>query len=112
MIIFLLVGCNKEPGKGGRSKIEGTVVHHSTPIPNAEVYISYGVTEFPGSDVTVYDDQTSSNASGDYSFEELHKGNYFLYARGYDDGINDSVFGGIPVEIIKKTLEVDVPITE
>lgn len=110
----VLAACHKE-GTGGKATITGHVQHHTTPIPSAIVYIKYGEKEFPGSDVSGYDDNTlASSGDGHYEFEELRKGDYYIYGVGYDSTISETVRGGIPVKIKKKTetVEINVPVTE
>ena len=89
--------------------------HHEVHIPSAEVYIKYDATEFPGINLSVYDNQTTaSDDGGHFEFEGMEKGNYYLYAKGYDISISEEVSGGTPVEIKSKKQEVEmnVPVTE
>lgn len=111
--IFTITSCKKE-GTGGSAIITGYSRHHAKAIPNAMVYIKYGVMESPGTDPANYDANTTSDGSGKYEFKELNKGNYYLYGIGYDSAISNIVTGGIPVTIKKKgeTVQSDVPITE
>ena len=104
--------CHKA-GTGGKSSVNGTVYHHSKPIPGAIVYIKYGATEFPGADVSVYDNHITADANAHYEFTGLRKGNYFLYGVGYDNAIFASVTGGIGIQLKNnQTLNTDVPVTE
>jgi len=109
IFVLLAASCNES----GQATISGQVKHHSDSIPNAVVYIKFN-SEFPGTDVNFYDESVPCDAQGNYSFYEVPKGTHYLYGAGWDAGISDSVFGGIPVLIDKKKLnkEVDVPITE
>lgn len=95
--------------------ITGHVQHHEQPIPSAMVYIKYGVTEFPGVDPSAYDDSTIANPSnGQYLFENLSRGSYYIYAKGFDRTVIDSVAGGVSIEISKhdEIVEINVPVTE
>lgn len=83
-IIALLTGCKKPAGEGGNSSIKGTVWVHDydknlTTLQyqyagvDVEVYIIYG------DDVTS-GDKVNTNASGEFEFNYLRKGNYKVYA--------------------------------
>ena len=112
VIVVTFLACKKE-GPGGKATVRGAVIHHSTKIPGAIVYIKYGETEFPGEDITKYDAYTTADHNANYEFKELQKGDYYLYGVGYDNNIFDSVYGGIPIKL-KRTeiLDTDVPVTE
>lgn len=104
--------CRKE-GTGGKSSVNGNVYHHSTPIPNAIVYIKYGATEFPGIDVTVYDSYVTADANAHFEFKDLRKGDYFLYGVGYDNNIFENVKGGVGIKLkYNKALTTNIPVTE
>ena len=72
LVIFALsfFGCKKNQ-LGGKSDIKGKVMHHDLAIPNARVYIKYNATEFPGADVSVYDDKVTADANAHYEFKGL-----------------------------------------
>lgn len=117
IIAFAFTSCSK-PGLGGEATIAAFPKHHDTPIPNTTIYIKYDAKEFPGTDVSVYDDAqvAEPHAGGDphAHFEGLKKGDYYLYGVGFDSSINQIVTGGIPVEITEKAgeIEIVVPVTE
>ncbi len=89
MLVFafpmLFVACNKGPGEGGTSTIQGYVklVHHPdddytlTPDTMAaaktDVFIVYGEEAYFGNDV-------ETNAEGMYQFEYLRPGDYTVFA--------------------------------
>lgn len=111
---MLFASCKKE-GTGGESEIEATVRHHNEIIPGATIYIKYGAKEFPGTDLSKYDDSkvTGKIDHPHTHFGELHKGDYYLYAIGYDSAIAMPVTGGIHVSLGKHDHKaVDVPATE
>jgi len=124
LIGLTFTNCTKEeeeiviqetPGIGGTSIITGHVKHHDVHIPNATVYIKYGATELPGTDSSDFDDYTvASTGDGHYEFEELKKGNYYLYSTGYDSTISEIVKGGVPTRINSEpeTVEIDIPVAE
>jgi hypothetical protein len=108
----IAVSCKKE-GLGGKSSVSGTVKHHTLAIPHSVVYIKYGATEFPGTNVGIYDASATTDASAHYGFSGLQKGDYYLYAVGFDSTISQSVSGGIGVKLKKsEAKESDVPVTE
>ena len=105
----------EEAGVGGNAWINGHVMHHDDAIVNAIVYIKYGATELPGIDPSLYDDHDTSSASdAHYNFNDLKKGNYYLFATGYDSSCACDVFGGTPTKIVSdmETVEINVPVTE
>ncbi len=112
VVVITFFSCHKE-GTGGKSSVSGTVKHHSAPIPNCRVYIKYGATEFPGTDVSKYDASVTADAAAHYEFKDLEPGDYFLYGVGYDPTGPYDVTGGIHVKLKRnKALASDVPVTE
>lgn len=114
-LLLFLYSCKKE-GPGGDSSISFFVKHHNEIIPGATVYIKYGAKEFPGADLSKYDDFITTDYAGHHKgrshFDGLRKGDYFLYAVGYDSTM--AVAGGIPVKIKTngETVEATVQVTE
>lgn len=84
LCVLTLFSCKKPAGEGGNSSIKGTVwVHDYDKNMNVLQY------QYSGVDVEVYiiygDDVTSgdkvnTNASGEFEFKYLRKGNYKVYA--------------------------------
>lgn len=112
MLIIFVSSCKKE-GTGGKSSISGRVMHHAAAIPSASVYIKYGAIDFPGKDVSSYDAQVVADAQGSYKFNDLRKGDYYLYAVGYDSAFVDDVLGGVAVKLRKNEDKLmDVPVQE
>lgn len=113
LILALIMACGKE-GPGGKAAIKGKVKHHSSLIPGAVIYIKYGATESPGTDITYYDASVNANANAEYEFQDLKSGDYYLFGVGFDSLGPYPVYGGIPVKIKSKTetVEIDVPVTE
>jgi hypothetical protein len=106
--------CHKE-GTGGHSSVSGNVKHHTKLIPNAIVYIKYGATEFPGTDVSKYDDHITSDTNAHYEFKDLRKGDYYLYGVGWDGSgaTGFPVTGGVGIKLKYNKASVnDVPVTE
>ena len=109
-----LLACRKE-GVGGDATITGQVIKKdSMLIPNATVYIKYGAKDFPGFDVSQYDNQVGTGDDAEYLFEKLHKGDYYLLARGIDTANLKNVVGGARVKIASKTafIEIDISVTD
>ncbi|MCX6296169.1 MAG: carboxypeptidase-like regulatory domain-containing protein [Bacteroidetes bacterium] len=112
LIAMTITSCKKE-GTGGKSSVSGSVKHHSRLIPNAIVYIKYGATEFPGTDISKYDDHVTSDADAHYEFKDLRKGDYYLYGAGYDTYGLFNVTGGVGIKLkYNKSITIDVPVTE
>jgi hypothetical protein len=112
--ITLFAACKKNE-LGGKSTIKGTVAHHDKLIANATVYIKFNTQDSPGSDLSKYDAHVKADASGNYEFTSVYKGEYYLYAVGEDFAVPPpyQVFGGIPVKTKRnETLTINVPVTE
>ncbi len=112
LVIIASTSCHKE-GSGGKSNVSGNVKHHTKLIPNTVVYIKYGATEFPGTDLSLYDDKTTADVNAHYEFKNLRMGNYYLYGIGNDPAYAYPVSGGIGVKLsYNKTSTIDIPVTE
>ena len=112
--ILATTSCHKE-GTGGKSSVSGNVKHHTKLIPNAIVYIKYGATEFPGTDVSNYDASITSDTNAHYEFKDLRKGDYYLYGVGWDPsgGAGFSVTGGVGIKLKYNNASTnDIPVTE
>jgi hypothetical protein len=117
-IFTLGISSCKKNGTGGESEISVWVKHHETLIPGATVYVKYGAMEFPGTDLSKYDVSKvcgiSGHGAGHTHFKELLRGNYYLYAVGYDSTISKAVTGGLYVKVKKNDdhIETDVAVKE
>lgn len=110
--VLFFSACHKE-GTGGKSSVSGSVKHHDKLIPNSVVYIKYGSTEFPGTDVSKYDASFPTGADAHYEFKDLRKGDYYLYGFGYDNAIMGTVSGGVGIKLkYNKAIVTDIPVTE
>lgn len=114
IFLFLFSFCKKN-GTGGKATIKATVSHHEKIIPGATVYIKYGAKEFPGSNPSSYDANYSA-PDGTCEIKDLLRGDYYLYAVGFDSSIGELVKGGVPVKIKSRdkrdTQDVTVAVTE
>lgn len=106
-----MLSCNK-PGAGGKAKLNIHVIHEATGtvVPGAVVYIKYGASEFPGADPSYYDDKRTADNSGICEFEDLRRGNYYLYAEGIYPATSKVTSGGIAFDIRNKIGERDLVI--
>ena len=115
--IFLIIcalsffGCKKNQ-LGGKSDIKGKVTHHDVAIPNARVYIKFNATEFPGTDVSVYDTFIDADHNGNFEIKKIYHGQYYFYGVGMDGLI--TVKGGVAlkVKMLKEVTGFVVPVTE
>lgn len=111
--VVVFFSCKKNQ-TGGKASVEGVVSHHGKPIPDAYVYVKFNATEFPGEDYTNYDTYVKADGSGRYKIS-FYKGNYYIYARGYDMDIPAPyiVHGGLTVSLRNhESLKVDIAVTE
>jgi hypothetical protein len=100
-----------QAGKGGKARLLVTPQHHGVNIDSCMVYIRYKSSDAPGDGR--YDDSARCapvNGKPVATFSELRKGNYYLYGRGWDPQISETVEGGIPYTIPDET-EASYPLT-
>ena len=112
--LLFFLSCGKDAGPGGDGVIQGYCKHHSRIIPNDTVYIKYGSKDLPGVNPADYDTHVYADTNGFFKFTGLNKGNYYLYAFGYDTAIALSVVGGIPTKLESNTeiKNITIPVTE
>ena len=112
--LILFLGCKKNQ-LGGKSTISGVVMHHEKIIANATVFIKFNAKDLPGVDTTLFDTKVKADAAGNYVIK-CYKGNYFLYAYGYDTQVtsnNGRVTGGSGVNIRNnEKVTIDLGVTE
>ena len=107
VLLVSISSCKKEPGFEGKKEIFGTITAAGAAVEGAIVYIAFDT------DVATetYNSSTVTDASGNYRFSALAKGNYFIDAEyTTNNGINFYTDGSI-VEIGKKKGEVQVDLT-
>jgi hypothetical protein len=76
MLLTMVVSCKKDPGFEGKSKIYGTVTYPEGSASYAIVQIKFDATSATES----FDYTAASDAAGNYSFNQLSKGDYFIDA--------------------------------
>ncbi len=113
LLTVSILSCKKNQ-TGGKSKVSGTVRHHSKIIPDAIIYIKYKSQEFPGTDVSVYDTKVTADSEGRFEIN-FYKGQYYLFAVGKDYGIPApyNVIGGLGINLrTNENKELDLYVTE
>ena len=113
IVVFSMTTCKTE-GPGGKATIRSVVKHDTILIPVAIVYIKYGAEKSPGTDPSDYDDSRMADSLAKVEFNGLQKGDYFLYAVGYDSAVssvNPNVFGSITLRIRKRSETIGFDIT-
>src|SRR4051812_48530064 len=113
LLSLSFVSCKKNE-LGGKAEIKGQVKHHTKVIANAIIYIKFNAKEFPGTDVSVYNDKVTADANGNYTIK-CYKGDYYLYAVGTDLDVPPPsiVKGGAPISIRnKEVVEAELAVTE
>lgn len=100
-------------GKGGAATLRITPQHHGKNIDSCTIFIKYNTLDMPAGG---YDDSArcvliSGNPVA--TFSGLKKGKYYLYGRGYDTSIFQTVDGGAPYTISNEaTISINLPVTE
>ncbi len=124
IICVLFFACQKEkPLKdgdvvAGKSTLTAFVKHHGWGIGNAQVFIAKNSSSvFPGNNPQLYYENKTADSNGVILFDKLSKGNYWLYAKGFDTAIADSVQGYTSFYVNTepgkiKEYETDLPVSE
>lgn len=116
---LILTGCNRSDdsgdggaGKGGNATLRVTPRHHGLAIDSCTIYIKYNSSELSATfDDSVQCVQIDGKPVG--TFSGLKKGNYYIYGKGWDPYIIQSVAGGIPYTITEEQAwDIAVPVTE
>jgi hypothetical protein len=98
--VAFICSCVKA-GLGGNGTISGICCHHRIAIPFDSVAIKYNAVNLPGITPSDYDNMIIADSTGHFIFKGLKKGNYYLYAWGFDTSKqwNTTVTAGIPVKL-------------
>lgn len=88
-------------GKGGNATLQVKPTHGSgETVQNSVIYVKYNTLDMPANGV--YDDSVVCNTVDGAPmgvFVNLHRGNYYLYGKGFNPDHNDAVKGGVPFHI-------------
>jgi hypothetical protein len=114
LLLSLATSCTREndvvepdpapvAGKTGKVTLNLTPRHHGANISTATLYIRYNALEYPKAD-NVFDDSAVVEIKNNVpvaSFDSLSRGNYFIYAKGFDPSpkVNMEVVGSAPFTI-------------
>ncbi len=85
-LVLLFPACKKEAGIGGKKTITGTVTYKNgaagafETANAATVHIEYGTTTYN----SAYDQSVAADSDGNYHFDGLRKGDYFISAEFTD----------------------------
>ena len=117
VVLLCSFSCKKKPsaGLGGNASLKINAYHHSQPIDSCTVYIKFNTSEAPDDDVYDLQQAVTKDSSGNSFtiFSGLKKGDYYIFAKGWDPNIAAAVKGGIPYTIKEEeTLSITVPVTE
>jgi hypothetical protein len=118
LLALMMNGCKPEDngpvgGKGGNASLHVRTAHHTRTISDLTVYIKYNAQSKPSD----FDDSAkiiSTPTDTFATFTGLKTGKYYLYGRGYDHLLSDSlVVGGVPITINEEKLfDVSCPVSE
>lgn len=110
--VFGMGACKKRPsaGLGGQASLNISLKHHGLLIDTGKIFIKFNSLDAP----TEYDlNQDVDATDGITTIAGLKKGDYYLYANGWDPSILSKVEGGIPFSITEETnYAVLIPVTE
>jgi hypothetical protein len=97
-LAFTLEGCKKTKDVNGVALI--TVLYNGKYISNTTVYVKKGTLQNPNIALSSYDQNNTTNSSGQVYFEDLPEDKYFFYVK---TKINyDSVSGGVSTTVLAK----------
>ncbi len=117
LTVCSIISCNRKEneeiaGKGGSATLKITSQHHGKNIDSCTIYIKYNTLDAPSS----YDDSVRCvlvDGKPVATFNQLKKGKYYLFGRGWDPSIVQAVRGGIPYTIKEEqNFEINIPVTE
>ncbi len=123
LVLLAFAACDKDKHhptgsiQGGNVTVTAQVMHHTWFIPGSKVFIKSNVTQFPGTDTTLYDSFKIADSYGFVQFDKVVNGNYYLYAKGFDVNVAKPVWGYLPftVSVVpgeSKELDLQVPVSE
>jgi len=115
MVLTTTLSCNKEAGIGGSSTIKGTLMGFELNPATGDTISNYALSDerifiiYGDDNAEAYHDSFKSSWNGQYRFEYLKKGTYFIF--GYQECLTcatgeEAVFA--TVEITKNGTEIDL----
>ncbi len=117
VLLLLQSGCKKKTsaGFGGNATFKLVAKHHGAVIDSVTFYVKFNASDAPANDV--YDTNqkgvTTSPGSTSATISGLKKGDYYIYAKGWDPSISSEVKGGLPYTITSEdSQDVIVAVTE
>lgn len=75
--MFMMTSCSEEVGLDEGTTIKGNVEYMDGVAAGAQVFLTYGATEATAD----YDQVTVADADGNYHFDGLNNGDYFIDAK-------------------------------
>lgn len=120
-IVLITAACKHEAfrnigGKGGNAQLMVYPQHHGDAgtLDSMVVYIKYDAKDVPANGK--YDDSATCTRTGaivSCTFSSLWNGDYYLYAKGFDQAINEGVKGGIKYTVTSQSsMNLALPVTE
>lgn len=67
--------------------------------------------DFPGEDTSIYEYSAVTDNNGHVFFEQLHPGDYYVYAKGYDLIWADTVIGKKNFRLVTSS-RLNLPVSE
>ncbi len=105
--VFAITSCSKDAGFEGKNIIKGSITANGAAVTGAVVHIAFDTKEA----TTNYDATTLTDASGNYQFAGLSKGDYFVDAE-YTTDLNILLSsGGAAVTLGGNSGEIKVDLT-
>ena len=108
--LFMFTTCSK-PGPGGKASITVSVKASKLTSRNTNVFLKYDTKTAPGTTADSYDEVAITNEVGEVYFTNLKKGDYFVFASGFDSLLMVAASGGAAVTIKKRTESLEELIT-
>ena len=117
MLLTTQLGCRKRPsaGLGGNAILHLYARHHALPIDSITFYVKFNSSDAPADGNYDLSQKAEVVTPGNAyaTINGLKKGDYYLFAQGWDTTINQTVRGGIPYTISDENEQsVIVPVTE
>jgi hypothetical protein len=113
LLVSFSAGCSKDTPESvsGNLSLEISALHHSWGVPNLPVFLKKNANDFPGEDTSIYEYSTLTDNNGSALFDQLHPGNYYVYAKGYDLIWADTVIGKKNIRLVTST-RLTLPVSE